>query len=161
MTQKKLVKHLAEVMAAVGYLQKDGRNTAQGYKYASAEAVLKKVNAELSVRGVAINSVAELLHFDVTQYTNDQGKTRFRTDAAVRISLTFTDGQDLISVQGLGQSTDTGDKAVMKANTAAIKYCLTNAFLISWGDDPEADPAGDPPKTTRGKAPAKKREVKF
>ncbi len=128
---------LAEVMAAVGYVQKDGRNKAQGYKYASAEAVLKKVNAELSKRNIAIASNAELEHFSITQY--NEGKEKFRSDAVVRLQLRFTRGEDEIAVSGLGASTDLGDKAVMKANTAAIKYCLTNAFLISWGDDPEAD----------------------
>ena len=39
----------------------------------------------------------------------------------------------------MGQGTDKGDKAVMKANTAALKYALAGIFLISWGDDPEAD----------------------
>jgi ERF superfamily len=148
-----LVQELSEVMGLVGYVQKDGNNSAQSYRYASAESVLKKVNAELSARGVAISSSAELLHFTVTQYEQSgeskTGKTytqvKFRTDAAVRITLTFNRDSETITVQGLGQSTDVGDKAVMKANTAAIKYCLTNAFLISWGDDPEADPAGDPP----------------
>jgi hypothetical protein len=150
---KTLRQHLAEVMASVGYVQKDGKNQAQKYRYASAETVLKKVNAELSERGIAVSSNAELLHFTVTQYENDRELTRFRTDAAVRITLTFEydgkDGRESITIQGLGQSTDTGDKAVMKANTAAIKYCLTNGFLISWGDDPEADGAGDPPATRK------------
>jgi len=170
-------------MGAVGYIQKDGKNQAQSYKYASAEAVLKKVNAELSARGIAISSKATLEHFNVTHYETS-GKTRddkvftkqnFRSDAVVKLSLTFT--QDLVSVskedgstnvqreeitvEGIGQSTDLGDKAVMKANTAAIKYCLTNAFLISWGDDPEGDPAGDAPTTpkAKGKPRAKKKST--
>jgi hypothetical protein len=176
---KTLRQNLAEVMGIVGYVQKDGKNQAQSYPYASAEAVLKKVNAALSTRGICIESEAELLHFNVTQFTNDRGHTRFRSDAAVRITLTFTADHfayqskedkapefynEAITVQGLGQSTDTGDKAIMKANTAAIKYCLTNAFLISWGDDPEAAAAGDPPKKTKATpkaAPKKKVVEKF
>lgn len=160
--KKTLIKNLSEVMAEVGYIQKDGKNVQQKYRYASAEAVLKKVNSELSMRGIAISSEASLEHFSVTQYETDRGP-RFRTDAAVRLTLRFLDGEDFVEVQGLGQSTDNGDKAVMKANTAAIKYCLTNAFLISWGDDPEADPAGDPPKSTPAKKPAatKKQPTRF
>lgn len=137
MEKNSLHADLAEVMAAVGYVQKDGRNKTQGYKYASAEAVLKKVNAEVSSRGIAISSDADLVHFNVTQYKD--GKEKFRSDAVVRLELEFIRGDERVAVSGLGASTDLGDKAVMKANTAAIKYCLTNAFLISWGDDPEAD----------------------
>ena len=39
--------------------------------------------------------------------------------------------QFTLTVEGLGSGSDTGDKAVMKANTAALKYCLANGFLIS------------------------------
>lgn len=174
---KLLRQNLAEVMGIVGYVQKDGKNEAQRYKFASAEAVLKKVNAELSTRGIAISSTAETTYFNVTEYVNDQGKTRFRSDAVVKLALTFTSdlisvnedtketsiAREEITVQGLGQATDTGDKAVMKANTAAIKYCLTNAFLISWGDDPESAKSGDAPsdrpapKKAATKKPAAKR----
>ena len=160
--KKSIRQHLAEVMGIVGYVQKDGKNSAQNYRYASAETVLKKVNSELSARGIAIGSAAKLEHFAVTPYEKNN-KQYFRTDAVVKLTLTLTTDRDpsdeltlpeCIIVEGLGQSTDTGDKAVMKANTAAIKYCLTNAFLISWGDDPEADAGGDPPKPEN--APAKK-----
>lgn len=160
---KSLHQDLAEVMGAVGYIQKDGKNQAQSYKYASAEAVLKKVNAELSARGIAIESKAVLENFNVTHYATT-GKTRtgdeftkqnFRSDAVVRLCLTFVRGDESVQVEGIGASTDLGDKAVMKANTAAIKYCLTNAFLISWGDDPEASAAGDAPSTPKA-APKKK-----
>lgn len=174
-------------MGQVGYVQKDGKNQAQSYRYASAEAVLKKVNAELTARGIAISSQVTLQHFNVEHYETT-GKTRggddftkhnFRSDAVVKIALTFTMDQvsqdpetkavtvnrEEITVEGIGASTDLGDKAVMKANTAAIKYCLTNAFLISWGDDPEASPAGDAPsdpkpaakKAAKPKAGAKKK----
>lgn len=174
---KTLRQELSEVMGIVGYVQKDGKNQAQSYRYASAEAVLKKVNHELSARGIAVESKAEVLHFTVNHYET-KGKSRdgsefvkqnFRSDAVVKLSLTMT--RDLIfvdkegntnlnrediTVEGVGASTDLGDKAIMKANTAAIKYCLTNAFLISWGDDPEASPDGDVPADPKPKAKAKK-----
>lgn len=129
-----LAAKLAEVMAEVGYVQKDGTNTFHGYKYASAEAVFKKVNAALSKRGICINSstVLERLSDD------------FR-NAAVRITLSFTDAESglFANVSALGQGSDKGDKAIMKATTAALKYCLSTAFLISWGDDPESDISTD------------------
>ena len=121
-----LTTKLAEVMAEVGYVKKDAVNDFHKYRYASAEAVLKKVNAALSSRGIAVATQAELLH-----YADNH--------AVVRLSLSFTDGPDSITAQGLGEGSDKGDKAVMKADTAALKYALANAFMISWGDDPEAD----------------------
>ena len=125
---------LAEVMAEVGYVKKDATNDFHHYRYASAEAVLKKVNAALSARGIAVATQAELLQYE--QF----GKG---VHAVVRLSLSFTDGDEQLTVQGLGEGSDTGDKAVMKADTAALKYALANAFMISWGDDPEADASTD------------------
>jgi hypothetical protein len=137
---------LSEVGLDIGYVQKKSKNTAQDYKYAGAEEVLSRANTALFSRGVSISSSAEVEHFNVTQYTEETKfglKTKFRSDAVVRLRLTFHYADEQRTVEGLGSATDLGDKAVMKANTAALKYCLANAFLISWGDDPEADEAVD------------------
>jgi hypothetical protein len=135
----KLAEKLAQVMAEVGYVQKDATNTGQGYRYASAAAVLGKVNEALSSRGVAVETHAELAH--LSQAPGAKGGTN--TTAVVKLCLDFTDGEERIHVEGLGSGMDYGDKAVMKANTAALKYAVANAFLISWGDDPEADATTD------------------
>lgn len=135
-----LVDKLAEVMSEVGYVQKDAENAFHHYKYASAEAVLKKVNAALSSRGIAVSTQAELLHYE-------------EGHAVVRLSLTFTDGDESLTAQGLGEGSDKGDKAVMKANTAALKYAVANAFMISWGDDPEADTTTDIRAAAKRQAP--------
>ncbi len=50
---------------------------------------------------------------------------------------------------------DAGDKALMKAQTAAIKYAMARAFNISWGDDPEADPKVDNIDNAPTEAPKK------
>ncbi len=129
---------LADVMQEVGYVQKDAVNEFHRYRYASAEAVLRKVNAALAKRGIAVSSQAELLH-----YADNH--------AVVRLSLAFLDGDESVTAQGLGEGSDKGDKAVMKANTAALKYALANAFMISWGDDPEGDAETDKAAAERAK----------
>ena len=125
-----LASKLAEVMGEVGYVQKDAENEFFHYRYASAEAVLKKVNAALSKRGIAVSSQAELLRYE-------------NSHAIIRIELGYTDGVDTIHGSGIGEGSDKGDKACMKANTAALKYALANTFMISWGDDPEDDTRTD------------------
>ena len=136
MTDKTLVEKMAEVMAEVGYVQKDATNDFQHYSYASAAAVMSKVNAALSSRGIAVAGNAELVHFEMV----DGGK---KSMAVVNQTLVFTDGTNSLTVQALGQGVDSGDKAAMKANTAGTKYALAKAFMISWGDDPEADQKTD------------------
>jgi hypothetical protein len=133
---------LAEVGREVAYVHKGGTNSAQRYSYARAEDVLKKVNEALFSRGISVSSKADLVYFNVTQYEKNS-KQMFRTDAAVHLALTFSFGEEVRTVEAVGSATDTSDKAVFKANTGALKYVLANAFLISWGDDPEADEAVD------------------
>ena len=130
--RKSLVEKLADVMAEVGYVQKDALNDFHHYDYASAEAITRKVNAALSSRGIAIAGGTELVRFELV----DGGKKNL---VVVRSDLTFTDGVDTLTVSALGSGIDTGDKATMKANTAANKYVLAKAFQISWGDEPEAE----------------------
>ena len=134
MASKTLQECLAQTMGEVGYVQKDATNDFQRYRYASAEAVLKKVNASLSSQGVCVESAAELLRNETIE-----GAKKVTFQAAVKLTLTFRKGSDSVAVSGLGAGSDTGDKHIAKANTQALKYCLANAFLISWGDDPEAD----------------------
>lgn len=127
---------MAEVGQKVSYLQKQGDNTAQGYKYARAQDVFLKVNEEIHKRGVAcVNSTVDLL-----ESVNGLGKSGNQHRATVRITQTYKHDEsgETVTYQGTGSGQDSGDKAVMKANTAALKYLLTNAFNISWGDDPEA-----------------------
>lgn len=131
---KGLAEKLTEVGREVAYVQKDGENTFHKYAYASAEAVLRKANEALFSRGVATISDSKLAFL-----SEDTSK------AVVHTTLTFIDATtgERLSTNGIGQGSDKGDKAVMKANTAALKYVLSAAFLISWGDDPEADASTD------------------
>jgi hypothetical protein len=136
MSEKTLVQHMAEVMKEVGYVQKDATNDFQRYTYASAQAVFDKVRKELSERGIAVCGDVELV---ASEIVGEKAKHL----VVAKHTLTFNKGTDKLSVSALGEGIDAGDKASMKANTAAVKYCLAKAFLISWGDDPEADIATD------------------
>jgi len=133
-----LASKLAEVMGEVGYVQKDAYNAFSKYQYASLKAVLLKVNPALSKRGIAVAS-----HADVISQTRIPGKHGDNNLVVVRVGLDFTDGVNSIHSEGLGSGLDAGDKAIMKANAAAMKYALAGPFLISWGDDPEADISTD------------------
>ena len=138
MTRNEFVATLSDVMNEVGYVQKDATNDHQNYRYASAEKVLGKLRTALHERHMAVESAADLEHFEI--YDTQKGK---RSLAVVKLSIDVTDGEHTATMQGLGSGMDAGDKAVMKANTAALKYALASGFLISWGDDPEADPNGE------------------
>lgn len=143
-----LQKALVEIMKEVGYVQKDAANTHHKYRYASADAVMTKVRESCAKHGVCIgNTQVDLIHYD--------GANRI-----VKITQVYRKGDEHATFSGIGEGKDNQDKGTMKANTAALKYLLANAFNISWGDDPEAttedgDSTSKPAKRHRTKKTTK------
>jgi hypothetical protein len=140
---------LLEVRKDVGYIQKDAKNDFQKYKYVSAANVQDKLGDSLNKHGVATFSNATL----VSESQKPNSKGGIETHCIVSMQVTFVDTENgqAVVVNGLGSGQDNGDKAVMKASTAAIKYALMTTFLISTGDDPEADKSVDERNSTEVK----------
>lgn len=139
-----LAKKMAAVAAACNYVQKTGRNDFHKYRYATAADVLAKVNEALVEQGVCSTVDPEVL--------SEQDNAGNRTvTVKVRLTLHDSESDETLVTAGIGCGQDKGDKAVMKAQTAAIKYAWMLALNISTGDDPEADEDTD----KRNHAPAK------
>ena len=143
MSETKTTLHakLAEVVAELGYVAKDGKNEFQNYKYTSAEALLAAVRGPLSAKGIAL--MPSLTAISDREYTTSKGKASVITTA--HVSFTFVDGEsgERHECQWAGQGDDPADKGLGKAFTNAIKTFLRESFLIPQGDDPEADPQAD------------------
>ena len=129
----KLAAKLALAARDCARVGKDGANGFHHYRYATAANVLAHVNDALCAHGIAvIDTHPEILS------SEGVGKERVVT-ARVTIVVADTESEERAVFRGLGSGSDTGDKAVMKAQTAALKYAWLTAFSISTGDDPEAD----------------------
>lgn len=83
----------------------------------------------------------ELIEF--TDVTNLKGNTEHLATVKVEITLIDGDSGEEVKIYGIGSGQDAGDKAVMKAQTAATKYAYMLSFCIATGDDPEADSKTD------------------
>lgn len=132
-----LVRKLSEVMAEMKRVPKNGFNAFHKYKYATESDVSEVVREELAKRHVMmIPSVREQ---SIREHKNARGNTEYI--AKVLMDFTFYDGEsgEQIVFTSVGEGQDAGDKAVYKAMTGATKYAIMKAFLISTGDDPEAD----------------------
>lgn len=141
MENTKIAKKLLAVMAECAYVAKNGLNSFHKYKYATAEDVLQKVNESLTKNKIACVAVPELIEF--TDVTNLKGNTEHLATVRVEISLIDSDSGEEVKIYGIGGGQDAGDKAVMKAQTAATKYAYMLSFCIATGDDPEADSKTD------------------
>lgn len=143
-----LARKVALIAEACAHVQKDGRNDFHKYSYATAGAVLAKVNEAMAKHGVCSTAEPEVL----SESDNAGNRT-----VTVKVTLTLHDADSdaTLTTAGIGCGQDKGDKAVMKAQTAAIKYAWMLALNISTGDDPEAD--GDTDKRSHA-PPAQQRQ---
>lgn len=141
MENTNIAKKLLAVMAECAYVAKNGLNSFHKYKYATAEDVLQKVNEALTKNKIACVAVPELIEF--TDVTNLKGNTEHLATVRVEITLIDSDSGEEVKIYGIGSGQDAGDKAVMKAQTAATKYAYMLSFCIATGDDPEADSKTD------------------
>ena len=140
-----LLKKLSKLSSEIGFIEFDGRNEGQRYRYASAAGVLRKINKLMGEMGLTASSQSVVTHFEVETY-DDGGKRKVRHHAAVATELRVfdVDTGEFIMARGCGSGLDSGDKAIMKAETAAEKYAWRGMLTLGWGaEDPEADASTD------------------
>lgn len=151
-----------KVMEDCSYVQKQGENTFHHYKYAMAADVLSKVNESCVKHGIVTVATAKVYHYG--EVITTKGNKEFQAIVEMTITLMDTESSETLTLVGLGSGQDTGDKAIMKAETAAVKYAWMMGLNISTGDDPEADAGVDersgaaPQPARNGKATQPKTE---
>lgn len=141
MENTKIAKKLVNVMIECGHIAKNGLNSYHQYKYATAEDVLLKVNTALTKNKIASVVIPEIA--SMVDVTNLKGNTEHLVTVNVQIKLIDSESGEYVDLFGIGSGQDAGDKAVMKAQTAAIKYAYMMSLCIATGDDPEADTKTD------------------
>ncbi|STY91764.1 ERF superfamily [Megamonas hypermegale] len=141
MENTKIAKKLVNIMIECGHIAKNGLNSYHQYKYATAEDVLLKVNSALTKNKIASVVIPEIA--SMVDVTNLKGNTEHLVTVNVQIKLIDSESGECVDLFGIGSGQDAGDKAVMKAQTAAIKYAYMMSLCIATGDDPEADTKTD------------------
>jgi hypothetical protein len=133
-----LKKKLIEVSKAIKYLEKDKKNSAQGYKYLSEAKIKETIKSKFEEQGIVFNySTDEVREYEISQ--TSKGTKQFVTIAKGTYHFYDSDKDTEISGNWFGSGSDTGDKGLYKAITGGIKYVLNTNFLIPTGDDPESD----------------------
>lgn len=135
--RRKIAQKLVLVMEECSHIIKQGVNEYHKYTYATAEDVLVKVNKALTKNRIASIVIPCLQSFKEVQ--NLKGNTEHLATVQVKIELVDSESGESVKFVGIGSGQDMGDKAVMKAQTAAIKYAYMMSLCIATGDDPEAD----------------------
>ena len=128
-------------MQECSHIAKSGTNAYHGYKYATSSDVMQKVNSAFTKFGIASFVSPSLI--SLQDVTTIKGNVEHLATVEVEIRLVDKDSGEEAILKGLGNGQDSGDKAVAKALTSAMKYAYMMSLAISTGDDPEADTSTD------------------
>ena len=138
---------LSRALADIGGVAKLGENKYQHYNYQQAGDIFAKVQAALSLNGIAFFATEkEIEWMEPVQTKNEGMMPRVR----VTMSYAFLDTEKIdgvyetLSFEGTGLGVDNTDKQITKAKTFALKYALKQIGLIGEpGDDPDEDSPGN------------------
>ena len=132
-----LLSALHAVMGEVGYVQKDGTNTQQKYRFASESAFIAALRPALVKHGLELLPVGcDLL--ESKSWEREPGKWSFRTIVRMRYLLGHVSGATLELCMP-GEGIDTSDKATGKACTQSFKWLLRQMFVVETGLEPDRD----------------------
>lgn len=129
------------VVAAINNLPKDGIAKLYGggqYTYVYDAEVLRVVRAAMLEAGLSFG-VAFKQQISEREIVTSKGGKWYNHLILIECHLTDTETGYSECYDWAAQGNDSGDKALNKAYTAAVKYFLMKTFLIPTGDDPEQD----------------------
>lgn len=132
--QKNLMKKLVDITSTIDRIPKNGHNDFHHYDYALESDIKDVVRKEMTERGLQI--IPNELSRTITQISAKNGSQQL---VSLEVEYTIFDAEsgESVKMKGYGDGQDSGDKAVYKAKTGALKYALTTLFMIPTGDDPE------------------------
>jgi hypothetical protein len=129
MGEKNIYQRLAEVMKAVGYVQKENKKVNNQYTFVSHDAVTAKLRPALIENGI--------MPIVTVKHSAQDGN---RTEVTILVKFVNIDKPDeIVEVESFGYGIDPQDKGPGKAVSYAFKYALLKTFCLETGDDPERD----------------------
>lgn len=155
---KPLLEAVHAVMGEVGYVQKDGENTVQKFRFASEIAFIAKLRPAMVKHGLVLLPLPTLEPPHIERYEREAGKYSFRSVVRRRYLLGHVGGAT-VELGMDGEGIDTSDKSMPKACTQALKWLLRQLFIVETGVDPDPDrdspeAAGRPDKLSAGETAA-------
>lgn len=124
------------IMEAVGSVAKNHSNQQFKYNFRSIDDIVNAVSPALREHGCSLAS--EVVSATHESYTSRNNAAMERAVVHMRYRLHGPHG-DYITFEGVGEASDSSDKAHMKAMQQAFKYALVQALCIPTGDpDPDA-----------------------
>ena len=129
---------ISNVMADIGAVGKNKRNTQQNFMFRGIDDVMNALAPALVKNKVFI--VPEVTQEERTERTTAKGGVLFYTRLHVTYHFYTVDGSEVIA-KVIGEAMDSGDKATNKAMSIAYKYAAFQVFNIPTEEmqDPDAE----------------------
>ena len=138
MEQKLIYKKLAAILRKIQPIGKGQRNEQQGFQYRGIDDVASQLHYLFAEEGIIIES--EVLDIIREERSSSKGSLILWTIQKIMFRFIAEDGS-FSSVILNGEAMDYGgDKSCNKSNSAALKYALTQMFLIPTKELKEQDP---------------------
>lgn len=118
-------------------IQKDRRNSQQGYNFRGIDDVYQALSPLLAEHGLCI--LPRVLSRTVTERQTAKGGVLFYVTVEVEFDFVCAEDGTHHTVKTFGEAMDSGDKATNKAMSAAYKYAAFQAFAIPTEGDNDAD----------------------
>lgn len=118
---------IALVMGQVGAVTKSKKNAAQGYQFRGIDDVMAHVQLVMADAGVIC--IPRVVEREREVMVTKSGGSMVSVRLLVAHDFMAADGSHVICTT-LGEAMDSGDKASNKAMSAALKYALTEVFMI-------------------------------
>jgi len=125
-----------KVMSEVGGVEKNSKNTQQGYSFRGIDDLYAALQPPLVKYGVFYVTNVE----KVEQSLKESKSGGMLTCTVLTVSFTFyaPDGSSIV-VRTVGEGMDSGDKSCSKAMSTALKYALLQLFCIPTSEPKDSE----------------------
>lgn len=129
---------IAKVMAEVGAVGKDQKNTQQGFNFRGIDATVNALSPAMRKHGVTVRPCGvEQIAYEQFQFKNGGRGTSCRVVAS--FAFRGPEGDEVVSTVA-AEAMDSGDKATPKAMSVAFRIALLQTFALPTQEtDPDHD----------------------
>ena len=150
--KKNIYETISAVMAEIGSIGKESRNSQQGFMYRGIDAVMNAINPALIKHKLFV--VPEVLNQRREERQTAKGSNLIYSVCTIKYTFYAEDGSSVSAIV-IGEGMDSGDKATNKAMSVAFKYACFQTFCIPTEEmkDPDSEtmPPSKPVYTTAEK----------
>ena len=170
MEKELIYEAISNVMAEIGAVGKNSKNSQQGFMYRGIDAVMNAINPALTKHKVFV--APEVLEQERDERQTAKGNMLIYSICKIKFRFYTTDGSH-VDVVTIGEGMDSGDKATNKAMSIAFKYACFQLFCIPTEEmvDPDSEchevtpkqPKGnvEPPQESNGVKKASEKQIKY